>query len=141
MIRLLPDLESVVVAFLQADADVSALVDDRISTHLDSDGTLPAVRIQRSGGRILPMRNAYVDQGRIRVEAWGDDEDGTWEVAATAYMALLGDGINSDGIRGVYDDVVVNDVTETIGLFSAPDPVTSRARYLFEVGITAHKAA
>lgn len=134
-VRLLADVEALVIAFLRAEPEVTALVGTRIATR--SNATRPCIRVQRIGDNEIV--SGYFVSSRVQVEAWGerDAEPATQRIAATAHAALLGIG-GTGGMRGVYDDGVVTEVQEALGILSSPDPVTSLSRYLFDCRVFHH---
>lgn len=130
-----PDVEMHVMEFLRDHANVAAVVDGRVSTRIPADPVFPLLRVQRVGGN--QFVRGYADHAEVQIDSWGeaDDDPSAWQAIAIAEGALIAD------FQGVYDDAVIDGVDETIGPFSAPDPVTSRPRYIAQVRVTYHPAA
>lgn len=133
----LPDVETVVVNFLKASADVAALVADRVSTRVPVDPVYPLIRISRVGGTLSTNYLTYLDIARIQVDVIGEgepnpDEVETEHISGVVEVVLLRD------LPGVYDEMTVTDVAEILGRVSVADEVTSNPRYFFEVAVSCH---
>jgi hypothetical protein len=70
-VKLLPDVERVLVDFLRAQPELQAELGDRIYTVLPTKPTFPAVRVGRWGGWAAISRPLVLDEGWCQVDTWG----------------------------------------------------------------------
>lgn len=85
-LRLLPDAERLLSAFVRAQAEVTALVSDRVYTMLPATKEFPLVRLQRVGGTTdaTPNDDALLrDAAVLQVEAYGGPKSVAWQLADT----------------------------------------------------------
>jgi hypothetical protein len=77
--------EALLVAWLKADATVTALVAGRVSTELPASPTYPLVTLREVTGAEL-VRYKNLDEARIQVDCWAD----TRTAAASLARAVRG---------------------------------------------------
>lgn len=128
-LRVLPDVEMAALRWLKAQAELTALVGQRIYAKLPKAPTFPAVRLMRVGG--TPVIAQHLDVARLQVEAFAPAKYDAWRVAATAQAAI-------HLLPGIHFEGVVTAVEDAVGLTWAPDNQTDRPRYLFDVLVYAH---
>jgi hypothetical protein len=95
-LRTMPDAERLVSTFWRAQAEVAALVGDRVYTTLPATKTWPLVRLQRVGGSTTPVPGSedslLWDVPLLQVEAYGGPKAVAWQLAdvlrATAQQRL-----------------------------------------------------
>lgn len=128
-VRLLPDVEALLVAYLKAASAVTAIVGTRVSTELD-DG-FPRVNLTLVTGREIVA--THLDEQQVQVDAYANDKATANLLARTVRAVLL-------AAAGVHSRGVVTGVrTITPPRWTPDDSVTPpRPRYLFEVGVTLH---
>lgn len=130
-IRELPDLETLIVKVLQADAQLKQLgLKQVVGPESPKNPQWPMIRIHRSGG--IAVFAPWLDAGRFQVDIWGrEDTVELRAIASRAYVVL-------QEMVGVHPQGVVNGVEETLGRTYLPDPQTGRPRYVLELRVTAH---
>lgn len=132
LVDVLPDAPELAITWLRTQADLTALVAQRISTRSGSSITYPYLTLQRIGG--IPVVRQRLDVARIQVSAWAGDEDMASRVARTARAALH----RMEGYTTA--DAVCTAVEDDLGLAWQPD--TSRtpptARWIFGVSLYLH---
>lgn len=133
------DIEALVHDYLVAQADVGALVADRIYTRIPEAAKWPLIRLTRIGGLPRTLEPLWLDAPVLQVDAWGPLEDDgkvkAQDLGATARAAL-------DAMSDVDHALGVVTGVETIAdLQWAPDPETDRPRYLFRVQVFVHPLA
>lgn len=137
-LRLLADVEKLVIQHLLTYMELEALVGDRIGSR--KDGPYPRLTITRLGGSAGPIP-AHLDAARIQVEAWADHaKDGGGkkaanDVARTAQAAMY------EMVNVSHEEGVVTDVQCILGPSWVPDPVTERPRYLLDFIVRVHPLA
>jgi hypothetical protein len=129
-VHVLPDVESIVVAALKADATVAALVGGRISGELQAKSARPAITIAITGGSD-PI-DWWLTGPAVQVDVWGEKRQETREIALAANAALIAMGGNVQNLG------VVTDVRTLITVRPMPDQNDARPRYSFEVRVVAH---
>lgn len=133
--QLLPDVESMVIAYLADHADVDDLVDGRVYAEPFDRVTWPFVTVRRIGGRVT--NHHWIDRAQIEVAGWAEDHSGisgrqaAHAICETAIAALH--DMPMEDPQGA----VVN-VEDAGGPTSRPDPVTSSPRFVAEVFVTVH---
>jgi len=127
--RPLPDAEELATAYLRGVSDVTTAAVGGIHTEVPKNPTWPLLVVRRIGGR--PRDRRWVDAPRLQIDAWADvgEKKAAHDLAAIARAAL-------QDMAGIYDQGIVTGVDDDLALTWQPDPVTSRARYLF--GIVAY---
>lgn len=131
----LVDAKELVINLLLADAEVNALVFQRIYSTLPSQADYPLIRVAKSpgAGAVWP---AHVQRPEVTVEVWAatPDEDSNCEktafdVAALAWRAIW-------GAPGAQDGCWVSKVEGITDPFDLPDKKTLRFRVIFEMRLT-----
>lgn len=102
-LRLMPDAEELLSGFLRSQAEVTALVADRIYTSLPKEKVWPLVRLTRIGGSptTAPADDALLsDAPVLQVEVWGGPKKIAWLTAETI-RAVVADrivGVHTPGV-------------------------------------------
>lgn len=128
-LRLLPDVEALVVAYLKADASVAAIAGTRVSTKLAE--AYPRVNVTLITGREVVRE--HLDEQHLQVDAYADDKADANLLARTVRAVLL----NAPSVphaRGVVTHVR----TITPPRWLPDETANDRPRYLAEYGITVH---
>lgn len=134
-LRLLPDVEKLVIHYLLSVDELADLVDDRIGSR--KDGPFPRVTVTRLGGSAGPIP-AHLDAARIEVEAWanhakeGGGKGSANLVARTAQAAMY------EMVNASHEEGVVTDVECVLGPSWVPDQVTDRPRYILSFIVRVH---
>lgn len=133
MIVTLPNVEKLVSIFLQADADVQALVEQRTYTAIPSNATYPLVRVNQYDEINVTQEPLWVVNAVLQVEAFGGSNTDAVNIARTVQAVL------ADRLIGVHDDGVVTGV-RCSGLRNDPDREFSpwKPRRIFRCQVTAH---
>lgn len=129
--RLLPNIESLVVAVLRANADIVALVGDRVGTELYA-GAAAAIQVHLITSDEIVAR--HLDGTRVQVDGWGGSKLDAWTVAATARAVL----VEYDGVVGSIG--VMTGARTLAGPQWLPDSTFEppRARYVTDLEVYAH---
>lgn len=131
MISILPDVESVMVAYLKVHTDVIALVDPKnIATELPPKSDFPFLQLTLIGGAVPVER--YLAAPTVQVDAWGGTRLEARILCATAHAAL----IEMVGLQGSLG--TVTGVETLIHPRKFTDPTNNRPRYQAEVRIWLH---
>lgn len=136
---LLPDAEALVSAFLRDQAELAALVDDRVYTVIprldkgEAEWRFPLVRVSRYGGAPAFAQPLWIDQPTMQVDAFGGPKATAHDIASTC-QALLDLRLIGRHDLGVVSDVVFGSKSYV------PDPGfdPARPRYLFTFTATMH---
>lgn len=128
-LRLMVDVEKLVIAYLLTIDELDDLVDDRIGSRKDKP--YPRVTVTRVGGGPGPMP-AHLDPARIQLEAWSETKVEANQVARTAQAAMYA------MVNVAHEDGVVTDVECTLGPSWVPDPLTSTPRYVLDFIVRVH---
>lgn len=136
----LPDIEAVLVAYLRARPEVSAIVDDRVATEIpaaerlaDGDVLFPRVKLARVGGTPTIDRPLWLDRALVQFDAYGTSKSQARLLADTV-RAVMAD---ATGVRG---DAVITRVNPG-GLMWLPDTAYGEAgqpRYLATAAVSFH---
>lgn len=131
MTMILPDAERMVSAYLRDQADLTALVADRVYTAVPANPVFPLVRLTRTGGA-PPTELYWIDNPMIQFDIWGGTKAQARQVAETVRALVY-------RLRGVQGDTVVS-MVKGGGLQYLPDDTyePARPRYLFTVTIATH---
>lgn len=87
-IYVLPDVESVVVAYLKAHPDVIALVDPKnIGAELPPKSDFPYLQVTLGGGTVPVER--FLAAPAVTIDAWGGTRLEARTLCATAHAALI----------------------------------------------------
>lgn len=123
-LTVLPDVELLAVAWLQAHEEI----DVHVGTEIPAGPTWPVVRVIRIGGS--PAVRQWLDVARLQVDVYATTKQAA-HVLARLVQAALHD------LRGVHDEGVVTAVDD--GVFSwNPDPETGLPSYTFDVLVYTH---
>lgn len=134
-LRLLVDIEKLVIAYLLDVEDVTDIVGERVGSR--KDPPYPRVTVTRLGGPTGSIP-AHLDPARIQIEAWAPSpKDGGGKaqanlVARTVQAAMF------ELILAEHEDGVVTDVVCTAGPLWQPDPVTDVPRYILDFIVRVH---
>lgn len=117
-----PDAEAVVIGILR-EAEFPA------ASAIPAHPTYPLVIVKRIGG--LPAEKHHTDNPNLQVEAWGTDKAEAHDLAQATRAAI------HEAEGQTFNDLAafITGVEDTLGLSWSPDPVSSRARYVFGVGM------
>lgn len=122
-VRVLPDAERIVAAYLRAHLDVAAAAGTHVGTALP-DGEAPVwpwITVVRVGG--VPSLAGYLDAPRVEITVWASTKGGAQGLARIIEAAM-------DEIPGAHPLGVVTEVDQTgVGLRWNPDEVTDTPRY------------
>lgn len=130
-VRLLPNVESLVVAVLKADDDLDALVGERIGTELYA-GSAAAVQVHLITGDEI-VRD-HLDGAHVQIDGWGGSKLDAINVIRTARAVLL-------AYSGVVSGIGVMSGAETITTPQwLPDEAFTppRPRYVCDMRVYAH---
>jgi hypothetical protein len=126
---LLPDVESMVVAFLKTNAAVDAIAGGRVYGELPPQPTFPAISI------LLVSDNVPIEWRLtgtwVQVDCFGSTRLEARTLARTAHSELV-------AWTGPVDGGVISDVSTLVGVRHIGEPVDNRPRYQFSVRIHAH---
>jgi hypothetical protein len=131
-VNVLPDVEVLLIDFLLAQPEVTAIVDDRVYSELPKDKEFPLVRVHQFGS--LPARSPrWYETATVQIEAYGGPKRTARLLADTCA------GVMEARLVGVHDQGVVTGVTFT-GFADLPDDVfqPARPRWLFTALPTIH---
>jgi hypothetical protein len=136
------DLETVLVAELEQDAELGALVGGpgnaaRISTELPSTFTAgeARVRLERVGGGPVGWPD-HLDRALVNFHVYGPTSEEAWSVAAELVRAVF--ELEGRTVAGG----VLTAVERLLGPAWLPDPDADNApRYLVQYALTGHPAA
>lgn len=131
-IRVLPNAEALLVAFLRADPDVSAIAGQRgYTAALPPDPDLPCFRVTRWGGVPAVGYPLVLDTASMQVDAWASTNTAAQALLATirAVMAERMPGKHPTGVVTRVDFGPMSDAPDTT--FDPPRP-----RYVADVTIT-----
>lgn len=137
-LRVLPDVEVLVVQFLLDQADVDDICGEQVVTTLPKDNkTFPAVRVAQFDDRLVTTQPLHVVRTSLQIDAWGGPKRLAKKLAETCRAALHA------SLRGVHDEGVVTGIA-TSGMRYLPDPSVptengaERPRWLFVATVTSH---
>jgi hypothetical protein len=130
---MLPNVEALVSAFLRDQAEVTALVDDRVYTALPKGVEFPAVRVVQYDDVKHTRRPLWVVHALLQIDCWGGSKHDAWQTAATVQ------GVLAARLAGVHDLGVVTGV-DVGGLADTPDQdfEPAKPRWTFTATVFAH---
>lgn len=137
---LIPSSEREVSALYRADADVAAMVTDRVYTVLPKQIVFPLIRIELVSEELKWVRPYRMADATIQVSAYADTKWLANRIIETARMVATGwDGTVHVAATGVDGFVSTTGIT---GLFWNPDDSYSPAkpRYSFDLSVTVQPA-
>lgn len=141
MPTLIPSCEQVLSYYLRNNADIIALVSDRVytTTPKTPGEKIPMIITHRIGGSPLATRPLWIDQAVIQVDCYGGGKFDTETLAHTARAAICDDFPGFQTGSGT--DAVITDVAAGALLYQPDEAFTPpKPRYLFDVTITLHPA-
>jgi hypothetical protein len=115
----LPDLDAVLISFLDTHADLIPLHGGRVGTKLAAGG-LTSLRIANIGGS---MPWPWLCRAEFQIEAWGGTDIQASQLARTVCAVIY-------EMRNLSNVVTAH---PTLLPFAAFDPVTNRPRYIAQV--------
>lgn len=132
-VTLLPDIEQLLSAFLRDQAEVTALVGQRVYTALPTSTTFPAVRLTRFGGAPVRQRPVHLDAADIQLDAFGGPKATALEIAETCRAVIW------HRLPGEHAEGIVTGVDLGALAYSPDDTYTpAKPRYLFTATVYAH---
>ena len=141
-VRTLPDIVRALSEFLRDDADVAALVGDRVYSALPTAPTFPCVRLSRIGGQVRSAPAYHLESSLVQVEALGGSRHSSWQLAETcrAVIAQRFAGTVDVGIdTAVVSACEVGGIREdSVRSLPKNDDGTERHRAHFDAVIYAH---
>lgn len=128
------NVEALISTWLAGQAEITALVEDRVYTAIPGDPDWPLLRIHRVGGAPPFTRPLWVDRARIQFDAYGGTKAQARTLADTT-RALL-----SERILGTHDDhgVVTAVNLGTLRYLPDDDFDPARPRYVGDAVVTTH---
>lgn len=88
MATLLVDAQALVSQYLRSRSEVTALVGQRVVSHLAADQVYPALRVVRVAGAPVYSVPLFFDEAWFQVDAFGGTTAQAWTLAATAQAVL-----------------------------------------------------
>lgn len=130
---LLPNLEALVSDFLRDQAEIVALVGDRVYTALPSGVQFPAMRVTQFYSLPLMNRPLWLTGGQLQIEAWGGTKGQAFGAVTTAM------GVMAARLTGVHAFGCVTGV-DFAGLRDQPDEnyEPAKPRWLCTATVYAH---
>ena len=132
----LPDLEAV-SSFQIRRANIPGL--NGVYSSIPASPNYPIATVKRLGG--FPTNKYRLDMGRIQVDVWGGaakdgpgapSKSAIHDIAQLARVALL-QMTGQEFTTPVH--AFITDVRDSLGVTWAPDPTTSRDRYIFAMNV------
>lgn len=136
-LRELPDVETLLVDYLKADAEVSALVGTKVSSpNLPSSFKAERrVRFFYVGGSSPTPATNHVERALLQFDCYGTTAIEAFDVARKTLAALLRAPSSS------FDGMVVSAAEKSLGPVYDPDPDNDTPRYRLDVILTVHATA
>lgn len=126
---LLPDVESMVVEFLKANAAVDAIASGRVYGELPPQVTFPAVAVLLVSDDV-PIEWRLTGTW-VQVDCFGTTRLEARTLARVAHSQLV-------AWTGVVSGGVISSVSTIIGVRHIGEPIDNRPRYQFAVRVHAH---
>lgn len=120
----LPDVMGMVLKYLRDNQGLP------VDTKIRPNSTFPMLTARRIGG--IPKERRHIDNPRINVKAYADDEITAMDAARAAHAALH-QIANEKSELGV-----LCSARDTLGFTQLDDQTTDRSVVMFEVAIVAH---
>lgn len=101
---LLPDAETLLVAFLRAQPEVESIVSSRVFVELPMATTWPLLRVRRVGGTPVRSKPLHLDAPLLQVEGYASNKPTARHLTETAraVIALRLEGMHDEGnVSGV----------------------------------------
>jgi hypothetical protein len=130
----LVDSEALVVAHLNTDNELTALVGDNIGTVLPPDLPLPDCQLFKLAGTIASSapETVHFEHVRINFAAWAATKPEAYDVAATIIRAFL----TLPDVPHALGTVTAADLE--LAPYWSPDPEDETPRYLFTLSAHVH---
>jgi Protein of unknown function (DUF3168) len=132
-LTLLPNAEALVSEFLRDQAEVVALVSDRVYTALPFGVEFPAVRVVQYDTEFGTHQPLWVAAPLLQIDCWGGTKAQAWTLAATC-MAALSERIEGGHTHGVVSGVRFSSWTD----MPDTDYEPARPRFFFTAQLTVH---
>ena len=127
-VRLLPDVESLVVQYLKTVTSVDDIVDGRVSGELPARPTFPAVTVLLVSDSVAI--EGHLGGSWVQIDCFGTTREEARTLARTVQAEM-------SAWAGTFDDAVVH--TETIiGVRRRAEPQDDRPRYSVDMRVWAH---
>lgn len=85
---LMPNVESMLTAYLQSQADIVALIGERSYTELPHNVVFPAIRVTQYNDLKVTVRPLWVVTAYVQLDAFGGTKNQAWTLASTAQSAI-----------------------------------------------------
>lgn len=128
-----PDLKAAAIRALI----VANIAGGRVYSSLPTTPVWPLVLVKRIGG--IPAEQRVLDTATLQIEAWGNSQKETFDLANTARKAIL--DTTSSTVSWTGGAAWITFVRQNLGFQDLPDPVTGRDRTIFGMSITGRSAA
>lgn len=133
-IVLMPNIEAIVSAFLRAQPEITAIVDDRVYTAIPGGPVYPLVRVTQFDDVKVTNMPLWVVKSSVQIEGFGGSKGDAWRACATAQSVLA---------ERFHDQVAGGCVVSAVmwgSMRDLPDPTFSPAkpRFVTTAYITAH---
>lgn len=133
--RPLVDVEALLVAHLDDDVALSALVaDNDVASELPSDFPpegRPFVQVFRASATTVDPETGHIERVVVQVNGYGATKANAWDVIAETYRSIL-------EATGTHAAGVVTATVRLTGPTWSPDPITDAARYTSSFAVTVH---
>lgn len=129
MITVLPDTETLAIAYLRSVPEVSAIVGSAIASALPSKGVFPFLVVSNRVGGIPPF-DPYISGDILQVDAFGRTREQARHLIYTAHAALVA------WVGKQHDGSVISGTKTFAGVQSISDP--NRSHWLFRTRVWAH---
>jgi hypothetical protein len=134
----LPYVQRLLVWFLLAQDEVTALVDQNVYTDLPATPDWPVVRVSTFPGRIIEGGSIYwLEQTLAQVDVWGGPRVLTHDIAETCRSTLkarLNGAVEFGAVSAVVTEVQVGGIRDD----SDADYTPAKPHARFDVTVTAH---
>lgn len=134
----LVDVEALVTTFLRANAEVVAVVSDRVYTDLPHKPTYPLILATRTGGGFTTSRPLWLDAAEVTVAAYGGTHKVAQSLMSTVLGALTADSFRTNHALGCVTKVSVGEIGYTPEPDSFDEAGHSRPRFTAVVTVVTH---
>lgn len=134
---LLPDVEAVLIDYLNSNSEVNALVSGRVYAEPFDKVVRPFLTVLRIGGRSGTPH--WIDTAQVEISGWSKDRSGVsgrQEARLICETALA--ALHEIPPVDTYNDAVIANVADSTGPRSIPDRVAGLPRFVAEVFVTLH---
>lgn len=129
---LFPDLKAAAIKTLIT----AGIAGGRTYSTLPTSPTYPLILVKRIGG--IPAHQRVLDTASLQIEAWGDSQKATFDVANAARTALL--SMTSSTVTWTGGAAWITEVRQNLGYQDLSDPVTGKDRTVFGMSVTGRSA-